>query len=49
VVLDPFAGSASTLAAASAVGYASIGVERDRPYVDLALAAFPRLRDLTVR
>ena len=29
VVLDPFAGAGSTLAAAEAVGYASIGVEKD--------------------
>jgi site-specific DNA-methyltransferase (adenine-specific) len=48
VVLDPFAGSASTLAAASAVGYASVGIERDPAYVALARAAFPRLRDLVV-
>lgn len=43
VVLDPFAGSGSTLAAAHAVGYASIGVERDAAYFDLARAAIPRL------
>ena len=49
VVLDPFAGSGSTLAAASAVGVTSVGVERDAQYVELAVAAFPRLRDLTVR
>jgi DNA modification methylase len=49
IVLDPFAGSGSTLAAASAVGVTSLGVERDPQYVELAVAAFPRLRDLTVR
>lgn len=43
VVLDPFAGSASTLAAAEAVGYRSIGVERDAEYFDLAVEAIPKL------
>lgn len=46
VVLDPFAGSGSTLAAAEAVGYQSAGVERDRAYFDLATAAIPRLAAL---
>jgi site-specific DNA-methyltransferase (adenine-specific) len=39
VVLDPFAGSGSTLAAANAVGYSSIGVEKDGTYFDLAKKA----------
>jgi DNA modification methylase len=43
IVLDPFAGSGSTLAAAEAVGYASIGVEKDPRYFKLAQAAVPRL------
>lgn len=43
VVLDPFCGAGSTLAAASAVGYASIGVERDRQYFEIATQAVPRL------
>ena len=43
VVLDPFAGAGSTLAAAEAVGYESIGVEKDRHYFDIARAAIPRL------
>jgi site-specific DNA-methyltransferase (adenine-specific) len=47
-VLDPFAGSGSTLAAAEAVGYASVGVERDPRYVDLAREALPRLAALRV-
>lgn len=46
VVLDPFAGSGSTLAAAEAVGYASIGVERDPHYFDLACQAIPKLAAL---
>jgi DNA modification methylase len=43
VVLDPFAGAGSTLAAAEAVGYQSIGVEKDKHYFDVAQAAIPRL------
>jgi site-specific DNA-methyltransferase (adenine-specific) len=43
VVLDPFAGSGSTLAAAEAVGYRSIGVEVADDYVRMACAAIPAL------
>jgi DNA modification methylase len=43
VVLDPFAGSGSTLAAANAVGYQSIGLEADAKFVRLAQAAIPKL------
>jgi DNA modification methylase len=43
VILDPFAGSGSTLAAAESVGYASIGVERDPQYFALARSAIPKL------
>ena len=45
VVLDPFAGSGSTLAAAEHVGYRSVGVERDPTYARLAMSAIPKLRD----
>ncbi len=48
IVLDPFAGAASTLAAAEAVGYESIGVERDASYFEIASAALPRLAALGV-
>lgn len=46
IVLDPFAGSGSTLAAANAVGYASIGVESDPKYVKLATRAIEGLGSL---
>ena len=49
VVLDPFAGSGSTLAAAEALGYESIGVERDPDYFALAAEAIPRLAALQVQ
>ena len=47
-VCDPFAGSGSTLAAAAAIGYQAIGVEKDAGYFDLAAQAIPRLSDLKV-
>lgn len=43
VVADTFAGSGSTLAAAEAVGYESVGTERDEAYWKLACEAIPRL------
>ncbi len=43
VILDPFAGAGSTLAAAEAVGYDSIGVEKDEHYFDMAREAIPKL------
>jgi site-specific DNA-methyltransferase (adenine-specific) len=48
VVLDPFAGSGSTLAAANAVGYDSIGLEVDPLYFALATEAIPALTALPV-
>lgn len=46
VVLDPFAGSGSTLAAANAVGYKSAGVEADLKFVKMAAGAIPKLTSL---
>src|SRR6266478_757446 len=42
-VLDPFAGAGSTLAAAEAIGYVSVGVEKDKHYFDIAGRAIPKL------
>lgn len=43
VVLDPFCGAASTLAAAEAVGYESIGIEKDLHYFEMARRSLPNL------
>src|SRR2546430_7454502 len=43
VILDPFMGSGSTIAAAEAIGYASIGVEKDPVYYAVAKKAVPAL------
>ncbi len=43
IVYDPFAGSASTLAAAQAVGYCAIGTERDAGYYRMGCRAFAKL------
>jgi site-specific DNA-methyltransferase (adenine-specific) len=46
IVLDPFAGSGSTLAAAEALGYHAIGTDRDLEYWQLSVDAFPKLAEL---
>lgn len=48
ILLDPFAGSGSTLAAANAVGYASVGIEKDIGYFNVAREAIPALTALKV-
>ena len=46
VILDPFMGSGSTIAAAAALGLRSIGVERNREYYEMAQRAIPELTAL---
>jgi site-specific DNA-methyltransferase (adenine-specific) len=46
MVLDPFAGAGSTLAAALAVGYESIGIEVNAEYFGMAKQAIPLLAAL---
>ncbi len=49
VILDPFMGSGATIAAASALGLRSIGVECHDEYFDLARTAIPQLAALTIK
>lgn len=48
VVLDTFAGSGSTIAAAQAIGYSAIGLERNADFYAEAVKAIPRLAALRV-
>jgi site-specific DNA-methyltransferase (adenine-specific) len=43
VILDPFMGSGSTIAAALACGLDSIGLEVNREFFDMAQRAIPKL------
>jgi len=43
VVVDPFMGSGSTVAAAEAVGVSAVGVERFADYYHMAVRAVPKL------
>jgi DNA modification methylase len=48
IVLDPFMGGGSTIAAALHVGYRSIGLENDPKYFQMAECAIPQLAQLTL-
>jgi site-specific DNA-methyltransferase (adenine-specific) len=48
IILDPFMGGGSTIAAACAVGYHSIGIESDAEFYRMAVRAIPRLAALVV-
>ena len=43
VILVPFAGAESTLAAENAMSYQSIGIEKDRDYFLMATGSIPKL------
>lgn len=49
IIYDPFAGSGSTLAAADACGYLSVGTDRDLQYFEMGSRAFASLRALEPR
>ncbi len=49
IILDPFMGSGSTLAAAEFVGYQSIGIERYSDYFQLSEKAIPLLSNLSIK
>lgn len=46
IVLDPFMGSGATIAAATALGLRSVGIEIDADFFDLAKTAIPKLAEL---
>jgi DNA modification methylase len=46
IILDPFMGGGSTIAAAVAVGYESIGIEHDRAFFQTATVGIPKLANL---
>lgn len=48
IVLDPFMGSGSTIAAAAACGYESIGLEVNADYYYMAIQAIPKLAALRI-
>lgn len=48
IILDPFMGSGSTIAAAEAQGISAIGVEVHQPYYAMSLEAIPALSSLVM-
>lgn len=48
IILDPFCGGGSTIAAADAIGYRSIGIEKDPFYYEMACEGVPKLANLRV-
>jgi tRNA G10 N-methylase Trm11 len=48
IVLDPFMGAGSTIAAAKALGLESVGVELDQKYFTMARSAIPKLAQLRI-
>lgn len=48
ILLDPFMGSGSTIAAATHFGFQSVGVEIDRKYFAMAKAAIPKFAKLKI-
>jgi site-specific DNA-methyltransferase (adenine-specific) len=47
-ILDPFMGSGSTIAACTALGYQSIGIETDRHFYDMARSSVPKLARMKI-
>jgi len=48
IIVDPFMGSGSTVAAAEAVGLCCMGIERYNDYYEMSLKAIPQLKSLKV-
>lgn len=46
VILDPFVGSGSTVAACEALGYESVGIELDADYYEMAKEAVPKFAEI---
>ena len=48
IIVDPFMGSGSTIAAVEAVGLSGVGIERYRDYFEMASKTIPRLKAIEV-
>jgi site-specific DNA-methyltransferase (adenine-specific) len=49
IIIDPFMGSGSTVAAAEALGLCCIGIERHPTYYEMAMKAIPELKNIEVK